>query len=97
MKKITEKAIQAFKEGKNFKLSNTEVVASYEVTKLYLFDNLIAEENRNGFYITSAGWKTNTTRERLNGFSNVYIQQKKDTWYLNGEIWENPEILTLIL
>jgi hypothetical protein len=37
--------------------------------------------------ITNAGWRSNTTKERLNGLPNVSIQQKKGDWYLNGEVW----------
>ena len=38
-------------------------------------------------WITSAGWQTNTTKERLNGFNGVNIYQKDFQWYLNGEAW----------
>ena len=38
-------------------------------------------------WITSAGWPTNTTKERLNGFNGVHIYQKDFQWYLNGEAW----------
>ena len=31
------------------------------------------------------GYKTNTTKERLNGIPGVCIQQKKGVWYLNGK------------
>ena len=38
-------------------------------------------------WITSAGWPTNTTKERLNGLNGVNIYQKDFQWYLNGEAW----------
>ena len=38
-------------------------------------------------WITSAGWPTNTTKERLNAFNGVNIYQKDFQWYLNGEAW----------
>lgn len=38
-------------------------------------------------WITAAGWRTNTTKERLNGLNGVNIYQKDFQWYLNGEAW----------
>lgn len=38
-------------------------------------------------WITSAGWPTNTTKERLNALNGVNIYQKDFQWYLNGEAW----------
>lgn len=39
-------------------------------------------------WIRNAGWWTNTTKERLNGLSNVQISQRNYRWYLNGQIWD---------
>tara|TARA_Y100000592_G_C5381110_1_gene273463 strand:+ start:530 stop:898 length:369 start_codon:yes stop_codon:yes gene_type:complete len=38
-------------------------------------------------WITAAGWRTNTTKERLNGLNGVNIYQKDFQWHLNGEAW----------
>jgi hypothetical protein len=57
---------------------------------MYLFGNLIAtlEHSVGGVLkVTNAGWKSNTTKERLNGLPRVSIQQKKGEWYLNGQLW----------
>jgi hypothetical protein len=98
MRKISALAASAFINDRNFKLSNTEVIANGAITGLYLFGNLIAERNKvdNTLYITSAGWETNTTRERLNALYGVRIAQKKGIWYLNGNVWKHPELLTKI-
>ena len=57
-------------------------------TTLYLHDNAIAKFDENGrLWITNAGWKSNTTKERLNGIPGVSIYQKDFTWYLNDEPW----------
>lgn len=37
--------------------------------------------------ITNAGWRSNTTKERLNGLPNVKINQSKGDSYLNGKEW----------
>ena len=53
-----------------------------------MHNNVIAEMTQNGeLYITSAGWQTVTTKERLNGFPSVNIVQKDFQWFLNGEAW----------
>ena len=90
MKIVTQNAVACFRKGGNAKFSNTEVVTENGVSKMYLFGNLIATLERNFggvMKITNAGWRSNTTKERLNGLPNVSIQQKKGDWYLNGELW----------
>ena len=39
-------------------------------------------------WITAAGWRSNTTKERLNGLNGVNIVQRDWQWYLNGEAWD---------
>ena len=71
MRKITSNAINAFMNNNKFSESNTRVNViddgSNQKTELYLFDNLIAYKINENYYISSAGWSTPTTRERLNG------------------------------
>ena len=74
------------------------------VTNLSLHGNIIAKMVRqhiNGEYqtsitITSAGWKTVTTKERLNGLLHHLnagsIQQRDFTWYLNDEYWDGYDL-----
>lgn len=95
-RQITENAINAFLLGKNFKQSNTEVKADCMGVYMYLFNNLIAHRVGNRLQITTAGWKSNTTKERLNGLPNVSIAQKNYQWFLNGEPW-NGEPVTINL
>ena len=95
MKKITKQSIDAFMGAREFKSSNTKVEVEPNVTILYLFDNPIAykyNDPAQTLSITSAGWKTNTTKERLNGIPNVHIKQSKGVWYLNGEKWDGKLI-----
>ncbi len=74
MKKITKKATNAFINDKNFKIDNTKVIVEvredgYYRKEMTLFNNVIAykahPEGR--LFISSCGWATPTTRERLNG------------------------------
>ena len=73
----------------HFKKSNTEVVREGTIYYLKLFGNKIAARYEDGrTWISNAGWDSNTTKERLNGFQFVRINQKKGEWYLNGKLWD---------
>lgn len=75
--------IEAFKEKKAKKLSNTESTGK----QLLLFGNCIAKWSADKILITSAGWKTVTTRDRLQILgANLYV--KKGIWYLNDVEWD---------
>lgn len=90
MRKITQDAIRAFEQHKKFKRGNTEVKVSEGrlFAELKLHGNTIAKSGLfEGPLITSAGWNTVTTKERLNGIKGVNIHQKNFTWYLNGHEW----------
>jgi hypothetical protein len=97
MKNITFEACTLFMAGQQFKKSNTEVVVLPNVTVLKLFGNEIAyryNDPEKTLSITNCGWKTATTKERLNGIDGVCIQQKKGDWYLNGKLW-NGELINV--
>lgn len=89
MRKITKQASAAFFNAEKFKSGNTEVKVFPNVTVLLLFGNEIAyiyNDLEKTLSITNAGWKSNTTKERLNGLG-VSINQKKGAWFLNGAEW----------
>lgn len=94
MRKITQEAYQAFINKKPFKKSNTAVQVSEDggVVQLLLFDNVIAKQVNDTLSITSAGWPTNVTKERLNSFPGVRIQQERGAWFLNGLFWDGSWI-----
>lgn len=100
MRKVTKNAIACFLNRQDGKFDNTTVLhkailkngrfpAGDNWTVLELFGNEIAaiDSKDNSLYITNAGWKSNTTKERLNALPGVSISQKKGEWYLNGEKW----------
>lgn len=74
--------IEAFKEQKAKKLSNTESTGK----ELLLFGNTIAEWKNNKIWITNAGWETATTRNRLQ-LLGAKLKVKKGIWYLNDVEW----------
>lgn len=91
-REITRRAVNAFSTRRVFGSGNTTVTVNNGLVTLYLFGNAIAKSPAPGItYICSAGWKTATTKERLNGIPGVLIQQKRGKWYLNGVEWKNTE------
>ncbi len=102
MRKITQDAIKALYEKRNFKRGNTEVkeVINYPSASscmvMYLHGNGIAKLEKNNLYIRHARWQTNTTKERLNGLPNVNIHQKDFQWYLNDRKWRNGDDWTWV-
>jgi hypothetical protein len=93
MRKITTDSVRALLDGVLFKRDNTEVVREGSIYYLKLFGNKIAARKGDGrIWIRTAGWFSDTTKERLNGLPNVHIQQKSYEWYLNGMVWDGKPI-----
>lgn len=92
MRKITQEAIGAFLLAVSFNKSNTEVSVNEGKVVLKLHGNPIAKYTIGKFNstleVSDGGWKTNTTKERLNGIPDVNVCQKKGIWYLNGKEWD---------
>jgi len=86
--KITELAITAFNNGDNFIRNNTTVYHTNGITRLSLYGNAIAKREDGILSISDGGWKSKTTKERLNGLHGVDICQKNFIWYLNGKEWD---------
>jgi len=89
MRQITQRAKQAFDNNTPFCESNTQVIVMRDVTEMYLFGNKIARKFGDKTTISLAGWNTNTTRERLNAFANVYTRQGQA--YINGKAVSDTE------
>lgn len=90
MRQITSEAVNAFISGRSFKKANMRVERfSQERFFMYLHDNMIADRENNKLFITTCGWYTNTTKERLNGILDAYnlprLSVKKGVWYLGNE------------
>jgi hypothetical protein len=94
-RKITQQATAAFLTATKFSGSNTTVLVEPNVTILCLHGNKIAyryNAPEKTLSITTTGWQTNTTKERLNALPGVSICQKKGVWYLNGNEWDGKLI-----
>ena len=95
MRKITEESINAFMNSRKFSKQNMSVEVLPNVTILKLHGNAIAyryNDPARTLSITNCGWRSNTTKERLNGLEGVNICQKDWQWYLNGKEW-NGELV----
>jgi len=98
MRQITTDAIKAFMSHTAFNRDNTSVIVIPEstedcfFTELAIFGNPIARRYSAGDFgimtITNAGFKTATTKERLNGLEGVKIHQVAGQWFLNGKRWD---------
>ena len=103
MRKIEREMIQAIIDGRDWKKANTEVITSPAYARVYLHDNCIAEYSYCKdckLSINHCGWKTVTTKSRLNALIKfvlgdlVGINQTGFEWYLNSTklIQTNPDI-----
>jgi len=97
---ITQQAVEAFMAGRNFNKSNTEVQAwSDGLVTMRLHGNTIATKTRSGsIMLSTAGWETSTTKERLNGILGALnmprVYTKNHVLYdWNGEPWEYSQAL----
>jgi len=95
MRQITKDAIKAFYNKEDFKRSNTQIkyvlnmMTAVSTMVMFLHGHAIAKLTKGELYIRHAGYKTNTTKERLNGLNGVHIHQKNFIWYVNGIEWED--------
>lgn len=90
---VTDKVVGAFMSGMPARVSNTATDGKI----LKLFNNPIAKWENGKLYISSAGYQTATTKERLNGIPGVSVNQKQGMWYLNGKGWINNESWTEVV
>ena len=87
MRKIEREMIDALKERRYFKKSNTEVIGNM----VYLFDNLIFVIEEGKVKFSCYGWYSVTTKSRLNAIMHWLgigkIKQEEGLWYYtNGTI-----------
>jgi hypothetical protein len=67
MRKITRQAFNAFMRGDHFKLDNTEVYCEAGGTMVMLLHGLpVAKREGSALWVTTSGYDTLTTKERIN-------------------------------
>ena len=85
MRKITKEIVAAFMNRETKTIGNSYTNG----TTLYLHGNPIARHSCIGVIeVSTAGWNTPTTRERLNGLPGVRVNVKRGQLYLNGRPWD---------
>jgi len=95
MRKVEQEMLRAFHNRTSLRIGNDRVVTDGENTKWYLHNNLIAEfikEPYASIFLYDAGWRTNTTKSRLNAVLTYYvpgmrIHQKNHKWFINEGRW----------
>ena len=80
--------IEAIKGNKNWSSGNTQVVTNMGVSTVYLHGNKIAMIDDTSMTIFDGGWKSNTTKSRLNALCDEFciagegVFQENFLWYV---------------
>lgn len=89
MRKIESQMCQAIHNNENWSSGNTQVVTNDTVSNVYLHGNLIATVTDTDMTIFDGGWRSNTTKSRLNALCQEFcisgecVFQKDFLWYVN--------------
>ncbi len=89
MRKIEQQMNKAITNQKDWKLDNTEVINFTNSSDVYLFGNLIARIGETWIELFDGGWRTATTKSRLNailsehGCPGEYVFQKNFQWFVH--------------
>ena len=89
MRKIEQQMIDAIRDDQNWSSANTQVVTNDGLSSVYLHGNLIAQVDDNTVTIFDGGWKSHTTKSRLNAICSEFciagegVFQKDFLWYVN--------------
>lgn len=83
-RKVSKDIADAFLRGVKKTISNSRT----DGDSLFLHGNKIAKIEKGILYVSTAGWGTPTTKERLNALPNVKVTTKNYQLYLNREKWD---------
>ena len=83
MRKVTEGMVNALKAGRDYANGNTVVIGN----AVSLFGHHIATVRADVVWVSSCGWHSATTKDRLNAilraFCDDQLYNKKWRWFLN--------------
>lgn len=91
MRKIERLMNAAITASEDFKLDNTEVISCSDVSDVYLHGNLIARIGETWIELFDGGYRSNTTKSRLNailsehGIPGEGIFQKNYQWFFQSK------------
>lgn len=105
MRIIEQQMLEAISLRRNWRRSNTrvEIVANGTLAAVYLHENLIALVHLHAsvLYLSSAGWRTRTTKSRLNALLDRYnrsIYQCHGVWYWDtGMVFTDAPLQSILL
>ena len=89
MRKIETQMCQAIHNNENWSSGNTQVITNDTVSNVYLHGNLIATVTDTDMTIYDGGWRSNTTKSRINALCQEFcisgecVFQKDFLWYVN--------------
>jgi hypothetical protein len=83
-RKVSKEIAMAFLNGEKKKIANS----STDGNNLYLHGNKIAKIEGGKLFVSTAGWGTPVTKDRLNVLPNVRVTTKNFQLFLNGEKWD---------
>ena len=92
MRKIERQMNEAISAAKDWRLDNTEVINEDGVSTVKLHGNKIAEIGEDWISLFDGGWRTKTTKSRLNAILNVHgsgfdgVFQKKFEWFFHDSL-----------
>jgi hypothetical protein len=89
MDRTTEKILDLFLGGTNGSAGNSYT----DGDTLFLHGNALARRTPEGIEVTTAGWNTATTKERLNGIPGCRVHTHRGQLYLNDKEWDGGWIL----
>jgi hypothetical protein len=95
MRKIETLMNQAIQSNADWKLDNTAVVTVNRISKVYLFNNKIAEVGETFLTLYDGDHRTATTKSRLNAILRAHgngegIYQKRGQWFLSTTAGDVP-------
>ena len=94
MRKIEQQMVNAIRDNRHWQSGNTEVIADHDgASRVYLHDNHIATITETDVTIYDGGWRSVTTKSRLNSLINDLcdgrmfgVFQRKHQWYINDGV-----------
>jgi hypothetical protein len=95
MRVIERQMNQAISREIDWKKDNTEVINIEGVSFVYLYNNLIAMVGDTWLELFDGGYKSNTTKSRLNAIlsehgNSEYIYQKNFQWFVSTKYGDVP-------
>tara|TARA_B100000925_G_C21886207_1_gene420707 strand:+ start:58 stop:375 length:318 start_codon:yes stop_codon:yes gene_type:complete len=95
MRKIESQMNDAIQSGRNWSSGNTQVVTNDGLSTVYLHGNKIALVDDTSLTVFDGGWRSNTTKSRLNALINEFCNGVTDGVFQKDYLWyvrDNNEV-----